>query len=92
MLLFLLFSCAVECVDELGTHASGTTWTCPDGCNTCSCDNGALAHTDMACVGTCVDETGTSYAYGDTWTCADGCNTCECLEDGTISATEMACD
>lgn len=37
------------CTDETGTHASGETWTCPDGCNSCSCDNGSIVSTEMAC-------------------------------------------
>ena len=26
------------CTDATGTYEVGETWTCPDGCNTCSCE------------------------------------------------------
>jgi len=31
-------------------HRHGTSYTAPDGCNTCSCNNGAEGCTLMACV------------------------------------------
>ena len=42
----------VGCTDSTGDHASGESWTCPDGCNTCSCDNGTVTQTEMACADT----------------------------------------
>ncbi len=40
----------VTCTDATGTHAVGETWTCEDGCNTCSCqEDGSIAQTEMAC-------------------------------------------
>lgn len=79
------------CEDATGTYEAGDTWTCPDGCNTCSCEpDGTITATEMSCTqADCTDATGT-HAHGERWTCPDGCNTCAC-EDGTIIATEMDC-
>lgn len=77
------------CVDGATSHAHGTTWACSDGCNTCSCSDGMISSTTMACG--CNDAKG-FHATGTTWTCPDGCNTCTCNKDRTISATAMACE
>jgi hypothetical protein len=40
----------VSCTDSTGTYPVGATWSCPDGCNTCSCmESGEIASTRMAC-------------------------------------------
>ncbi len=79
------------CTSDTGSYYVGETWTCPDGCNTCSCEaDGSIVSTEIACVATCTDETG-SYVENETWLCPDGCNTCSCEPGGTISATEMTC-
>ncbi|GDX83317.1 hypothetical protein LBMAG42_51280 [Deltaproteobacteria bacterium] len=50
MLLALLFACFDPCTDGSGEHASGDTWTCDDGCNTCSCaPDGSIVTTEMDC-------------------------------------------
>ena len=92
MLLVLLFlACAgAPCAVDGVEHPDGESWTCSDGCNTCTCENGAVASTLMACDVSCVDTTGT-YEPGDSWTCPDGCNTCFCEPDGGISSTNMDC-
>lgn len=59
----------------------GATARSVDGCNSCTCTDGAWACTEMAC-GECVD--------GETQPAGDGCNTCSCL-DGTWACTLMAC-
>ena len=91
----LLLACAnAECTTESGaTYASGEVWTCDDGCNTCACEDGAIASTLMACAETtCTAPDGTELAVGDTVTCADACNTCECTDDGTLVAiTDRSC-
>lgn len=91
MILALLLACAAECTDSKGTHASGDTWACPDGCNTCSCDNGDILSTAMGCVVTCTDTDGTIYSAGDVWDAGDGCNTCSCESDGSIGCTDLGC-
>lgn len=77
------------CMDGTVSHAHGTTWTCSDGCNTCSCADGLTSSTTMACG--CNDAKG-FHTIGSTWTCPDGCNTCTCNKDRTISSTLIACD
>ena len=72
------------------TYADGETWTCDDGCNTCACEDGAVASTEMYCAASCTDATGT-HTEGETWTCEDGCNTCSCTSDGTVESTDMDC-
>lgn len=67
----------------------GDTKPAPDGCNTCSCSDGAWVCTEIACGSgptdpdACVD--------GDTEPAGDGCNTCTCA-DGLWACTEMACN
>lgn len=65
----------------------------PDGCNTCSCEDGVVSGcTEIACPtdGTCVVD-GVSYPDGSSVPAADGCNTCSC-DAGTVTAcTEIAC-
>jgi hypothetical protein len=40
----------VTCTDATGVHEVGATWTCEDGCNTCSCqEDGTVVQTEMAC-------------------------------------------
>jgi sulfatase modifying factor 1 len=43
-------SSASSCTDNSTIHANGTSWTCSDGCNTCSCRNGEIASTEVACL------------------------------------------
>jgi hypothetical protein len=66
----------------------------PDGCNTCTCDDGRLTScTERACPpsdGSC-ELGGVHYANGTGGIPApDGCNTCGC-EDGVLFCTELAC-
>jgi formylglycine-generating enzyme required for sulfatase activity len=58
-LLFALAGCgsrqngmgsASSCNDKGVVHASGTSWACSDGCNTCSCSQGQIASTELACL------------------------------------------
>jgi hypothetical protein len=62
----------------------------PDGCNTCSCVNGDLVCTDIACPSTFCTYNGTFYDDGDSFPAIDGCNTCTCVE-GAVSCTEIGC-
>ena len=93
-ILLSLFACAgADCQTDSGvSHASVESWSCDDGCNSCSCEDGMVLSTMMECVSlTCTDDDGTVYDLGESWTCTDGCNTCTCGEGGSISATEMSC-
>jgi hypothetical protein len=80
-------------------HANGTTWACSDGCNTCSCEDGAILSTAIGCEPPpppqpCVvfdGDGGTiTYASGQSW--ANGpCNgQCTC-NDGTVTCADVAC-
>jgi hypothetical protein len=72
-------------------YEEGESWTCADGCNTCTCEHdGSISQTDLDCESMCSDETGT-YEVGDSWVCPDGCNTCTCEEDGSVIMTDMDC-
>lgn len=43
-------SVTATCTDSTGTYAVGDSWTCPDGCNTCTCvESDVIASSDMAC-------------------------------------------
>jgi hypothetical protein len=44
-------STASSCNDNGNVHANGASWPCSDGCNTCSCSNGRMASTMVACLG-----------------------------------------
>ena len=38
------------CSDATGSYELGDTWTCPDGCNTCTCESGgSISATEMSC-------------------------------------------
>jgi hypothetical protein len=89
--LLTLIACGAPCEVDGVTYADGESWTCADGCNTCACENGAVASTLMACEAATCTEGGVTYAAGQSWTCADGCNDCTCLDDGTIEQTDMDC-
>lgn len=38
-----------SCNDKGTVHANGTSWTCSDGCNSCSCENGQIGSTLVGC-------------------------------------------
>lgn len=41
---------ALSACDSSGIYASGERWTCPDGCNACTCVAAdTISSTDMAC-------------------------------------------
>jgi len=43
---------AKACEEGGAKHASGTSWTCADGCNRCSCEDGKTDSTLLACTDT----------------------------------------
>lgn len=43
---------AKACDEGGAKRPSGTTWTCSDGCNRCSCSDGLVEQTTMACTDT----------------------------------------
>jgi Pacifastin inhibitor (LCMII) len=83
------------------SYASGTSFPSSDGCNTCSCQDGAVACTLRACADggqdaagdggvTCVYG-GVVYHPGDAFPAGDGCNRCSCLATGVAACTKIAC-
>ncbi|MFT3768349.1 MAG: hypothetical protein QM820_23115 [Minicystis sp.] len=77
------------CVVGGTTHAPGTSFPAPDGCNTCTCDaDGSVGCTELACVGGCFDDAG-PHEVGETW--GDDCNQCTCLASGDIACTGELC-
>jgi hypothetical protein len=64
-------SVSAGCTDSTGTYALGESWTCPDGCNTCTCtEPDVIASTDMAC-----SDTGTPPDTGASDTGSGGTDT-----------------
>jgi hypothetical protein len=87
-----------SCEDRGTVHASGTSWTCSDGCNTCSCDNGVTSSTLIGCgppqPSSCnvftADGGQTTYASGQSWTSGPCDDQCTCI-DGTVACSGVAC-
>ena len=64
-----------------------------DGCNQCSCSNGSLACTELACPGVSFDGCtagAIGVPEGGRIDSSDGCNTCSCSR-GDFICTELAC-
>ncbi len=89
------------------THAVGDTFSAPDGCNSCTCQEGQqIMCTAMACGGEggsgngggqgggasgTCNYAGVEHAAGDTFPSDDGCNGCSCGDDGMVACTAKAC-
>lgn len=92
----LLLGCAErECEDSGRTYEHGEHWTCSDGCNGCSCDDGMVARTAAGCPEPPGDDAGKRmcfegdrwHPHGENWPAADGCEL-QC-NDGALL---RACD
>lgn len=69
----------------------GETKDADDGCNTCFCEGGSWACTEIACSNNQPSNNDPSQCSdGDTKQADDGCNTCTC-HDGHWACTEIAC-
>lgn len=79
-----------SCKFNGSTYADGETFPAGDGCNTCTCNEGEVGCTLLACTEGCFYE-GNFYDYGQTFPAGDGCNTCECQQDGTVGCTAIGC-
>lgn len=72
------------------TYADGELWRAD--CNTCTCNDGESACTEIACGGdTCLYD-GTAHEVGDSFPALDGCNTCSCATGGAIDCTLLSCN
>lgn len=97
---------AKSCEYNGNTYKSGEGFSDIDLCNTCSCDNGKVVCTTMACeprreyeevpinpdssMKSCFYN-GVTYQSGEGFADIDGCNSCSC-EDGKVACTLMACE
>jgi len=87
---FMVVESQTDCVDELGnTYRDGESFTHSDGCNGCTCSNGAIGCTLMLCPKVC-EANGVKYELGDSYMSEDGCNRCRCTPAGG-ACTRMAC-
>jgi von Willebrand factor type C domain len=76
-----------SCVVGGKTYADGDTFE--SDCNGCSCNDGQVACTTLACADGC-DLGGKHYSEGETFPSSDGCNSCSCVAGG-IACTTRAC-
>ncbi|XP_052791897.1 U-reduvitoxin-Pr21-like [Mya arenaria] len=80
---------AKGCIDEDGNeYADGASFMASDGCNGCTCNEGAIGCTQMACLNVC-EHLGKEYSVGES--VMDDCNTCTCQGNGMMACTLMAC-
>src|SRR5262245_35943476 len=99
LLVFAAEGCDTSCDSDGRTFEDGDVWTCPDGCNVCSCDDGTIQSTLVGCEGEpgpaankllcSVD--GARHGHGDTWSC-ERCGTCECNDGQVVCASESEGD
>jgi hypothetical protein len=82
------------CTYDGVTYDEGDSFEATDGCNTCSCADGEVTCTLMACETATVEPctyTGVTYDEGEViYTTGDGCNTCAC-HDNDIVCTNNIC-
>jgi hypothetical protein len=90
--------CVIPTCNHNGmTYNHGQSFLCTDGCNHCTCYNGQVICTKMACSSTGGQTTpikcqysGKTYNEGDSWRATDGCNTCSCTS-GQVHCTSLPC-
>jgi hypothetical protein len=87
-----------SCEDAGREFEEGAIWTCSDGCNGCSCQDGIITSSAIGCPSPPGPAAGKlkcwdgSYwqTHGDHWSCKDdGCSECSC-NDGTV-VRERSC-
>jgi len=82
-----------SCIDNGVIHANGSTWGCSDGCNTCSCDNGATASTLVACAEAgAADASPANDAVPDANLCSQPPAGCARAFNGSPCRTGFICD
>ncbi len=72
------------------TYANNTTFPDEDGCNDCTCEDGFVGCTEIACVTGCFTPDG-YYEVGESFPAGDGCNTCTCAGGDSVNCTLAAC-
>ncbi len=89
---------ATSCDEGGRTYEDGQNWTCSDGCNLCSCNDGTTASSLMGCPSPpgpaagklMCEENDFWHQHGETWVCANGCDECSC-SDGELQTVVGAC-
>jgi outer membrane protein OmpA-like peptidoglycan-associated protein len=84
---------SINCEMSGRVFPHGSTWTCADGCNICSCWRGYVDETMMGCDGPPNPAANKLYCsghgqgrqHGTSWSCGP-CTTCTCA-DGTVETT-----
>lgn len=79
-----------DCTVDGVTYADGASFAAPDGCNSCTCDDGEAQCTLLGCITTCQHD-GDTYAVGESFPAGDGCNLCMCEPSGNVACTDVAC-
>ncbi|MCK6509583.1 hypothetical protein L6R29_06415 [Myxococcota bacterium] len=71
-------------------YAQGSSFAASDGCNTCTCQQGAISCTEKACLPKTCAYIGKTYKEGESFPASDGCNSCMC-SNGVPMCTLMVC-
>jgi len=79
-----------SCVVGDQVYADGASFPAKDGCNTCSCQHGAVACSHAVC-GVVCHQGSKTYQPGDSFPASDGCNICSCQAGGSIACSLTLC-
>lgn len=86
------------CVVGQALHPVGSSFTCPDDCHVCECEqDGVVVDESSSCpppedwLRECVVERGIAHAVGSTWPCEDGCGTCACVPGPRLARRFQTC-
>ena len=77
-----------SCIDEGQRRSNGEKF--PKECNTCTCEDGRVSCTLIACGSTRCQYNGSEYLTGASFPSTDGCNTCTCA-NGSVGCTKKGC-
>lgn len=82
---------AAACEYQGKSYRAGESFPDSDGCNTCTCNAGGIACTELACAPATCNVGGQKYRVGQSFPSEDGCNRCTCNPGGFAACTELAC-
>lgn len=80
-----------DCELDGTTYKHGTSFKDSDGCNSCSCQDGELACTQLGCPAGSCSYDGHTYAVGEKFSTADG-SVCVCASSDSIDCTVSSGD
>ncbi|HEX2873002.1 MAG TPA: hypothetical protein VHP33_17190 [Polyangiaceae bacterium] len=75
-----------DCEVNGNTYKNGTSFKTPDGCNSCSCEDGEVSCTLRGCSVASCSYDGETYDVGEEFTTADG-SVCVCASNDSIECT-----